>query len=325
MSALRFELTAPDLSAWRSGNTGIEGLWHFDSGRPGRHLLISALIHGNELCGAWALKELLESGLKPQAGQLTLMWANLQAFDCFDPERHDASRFVEQDMNRQWTDERLALADTVERRRAALIAPWVAGADWMLDLHSMHEPGPPLMLTGLHARNRVLAEQMGSPAHVVIDAGHQDGVRMRDYGPFGLSDEYAGDRRSLLIECGFHGDPASLRVARDACFRFLKSSAVVDEPTLKALLPGWSQAGVREPLILEVTEAVVARSEGFRFSQAWSGLTCIETAGTVIGDNDGEPVRTPYDRCVLVMPSVRQARAGVTVVRFARLLSKAAG
>jgi len=27
---------------------------------------------------------------------------------------------------------------------------------------------------------------------------------------------------------------------------------------------------------------------------------------------------TPYDDCVLVMPSLRQARAGVTVVRFAR-------
>jgi hypothetical protein len=26
---------------------------------------------------------------------------------------------------------------------------------------------------------------------------------------------------------------------------------------------------------------------------------------------------TPYDDCVLVMPSLRQARAGVTVVRFA--------
>ena len=43
-----------------------------------------------------------------------------------------------------------------------------------------------------------------------------------------------------------------------------------------------------------------------------------EQAGTVIGDNDGEAVVTPYDDCVLVMPSVRQALAGVTVVRFAR-------
>ena len=44
----------------------------------------------------------------------------------------------------------------------------------------------------------------------------------------------------------------------------------------------------------------------------------VPLAGTVIGDNAGESVRTPYDDCVLVMPSTRQARAGVTVVRFAR-------
>ena len=44
----------------------------------------------------------------------------------------------------------------------------------------------------------------------------------------------------------------------------------------------------------------------------------VTEAGTVIGDNDGEPVATPYDDCVLVMPSTRQARTGVTVVRFAR-------
>jgi len=63
---------------------------------------------------------------------------------------------------------------------------------------------------------------------------------------------------------------------------------------------------------------VVARSQAFRFSGDFRGLEVIARAGTVIGDNDGEPVVTPYDDCVLVMPSVRQARAGVTVVRFAR-------
>ena len=55
MTALIFELPCPDISAWRAGNTGVEGVWHFDSGLPGRHVMVSALVHGNELCGAWAL------------------------------------------------------------------------------------------------------------------------------------------------------------------------------------------------------------------------------------------------------------------------------
>lgn len=317
-SSLRFDLPAPDLSAWRAGNTGTEGVWHFDSGLPGRQVLVSALIHGNELCGAWALKGLLESGLRPHAGSLTLMFCNLAAFDRFDPANHDAARFVEQDMNRQWSDERMDAADSLERRRCAALRPFVARADWLLDLHSMHEPCAPLLLTGVQPRNLALAKQMAAPEHIVIDAGHQDGTRMRDYGRFGLPDAQAGDSRSLLVECGFHGDPASRAVAQDQCLRFIEASGIVDGAELARLLPGWRLTDAPRQWALQVTGPVVAKNERFTFTEAFTGLEVIARAGTVIGDNDGEPVTTPYDDCVLVMPSTRQARAGVSVVRFAR-------
>ena len=318
MNTLSFDLPCPDISMWRQGNTGTEGVWHFDSGLPGRHVLISALIHGNELCGAWALKGMLEARIQPASGKLTLMFANLSAFERFDPANHDASRFVDEDMNRQWMDERIVQPHTLERQRVAALAPWVRKADWVLDLHSMHEPGAPLLLTGTHPRNLALARALANPVHIVVDAGHKDGVRMRDYGRLGLPDAQAPETRSLLIECGFHGDPASRDVARDMCARFLEVSGAVAASVLQATLPGWKQADAREQWALEVTGPVVARSGNFRFTEPFTGLECIPRAGTVIGDNDGEPVTTPYDDCVLVMPSVRQARAGVTVVRFAR-------
>lgn len=318
MSTLRFDLPCPDMSAWRAGNTGTEGVWHFDSGLPGRHVLISALIHGNELCGAWALQGLLEAGVRPAHGKLTLMLANLRAFERFDPADHDASRFVDEDMNRQWMDERIAQPHSLERQRVAELAPWVRQADWVLDLHSMHEPGAPLLLTGIQPRNQQLAKALGNPVHIVVDAGHKDGVRMRDYTHFGLPDGQAPESRSLLIECGFHGDPASRDVARDLCVRFLAEAGSLSEAALAQALPGWKRPDAPQQWALDVTGPVVARSDKFRFTQPFTGLECIPKAGTVIGDNDGEPVTTPYDDCVLVMPSVRQARAGVTVVRFAR-------
>ena len=313
---LAFALPAPDLGAWRAGNTGTEGVWHFDSGRPGRHVMVSALVHGNELCGAWALKGLLEAGVRPAEGTLTLAFCNLEAFDRFDPRSHDASRFTDEDLNRQWMDERIDAGDTRERRRAAALRPFVARADWLLDIHSMHEPSAPLLLTGIQPRNLELARAMRSPEHIVVDAGHKDGVRMRDYGRFGdLADN---GTRSLLIECGFHGDPASRAVAQDQCVRFLEQSGAVAASTLAQQLPGWRLPDAPCQWALEVTGPVVATSSAFRFTQPFTGLERIEKAGTVIGDNDGVAVTTPYDDCVLVMPSVRQARAGVTVVRYAR-------
>ena len=83
-------------------------------------------------------------------------------------------------------------------------------------------------------------------------------------------------------------------------------------------LPGWRGLDAPRQWALDVTGPVVATSAQFRFAEPYQGLEMIAQAGTVIGWNDGEPVTTPYDDCVLVMPSTRQARAGVTVVRFAQ-------
>jgi predicted deacylase len=316
---LTFDLPAPDLSAWRAGNTGTEGVWHFASDVPGRHVMISALVHGNEVCGAWALKGLLHAGVRPQRGSLTLAFCNLEAFDRFDPADHDASRFVDEDLNRQWSAERIAEGGSRERRRAAALQAHVDRADWLLDLHSMHEPSPPLTLTGPLPRNLALARQLRSPEHIVIDAGHKDGVRMRDFGRFGAPDaDPASDALALLVECGFHGDPASRTVAQDQCARFLRAAGTLDDAALAQRLGGWLQPDAPRQWALDVTGPVVARSDDFRFAQSFTGLEVIAQAGTVIGWNDGEPVATPYDDCVLVMPSTRQARAGVTVVRYAR-------
>ncbi len=75
------------------------------------------------------------------------------------------------------------------------------------------------------------------------------------------------------------------------------------------------------PQALRVTEAVAARSNDFRFAQAWNGLEKLPQAGTVIGWSEGEPVTTPYDNCVLIMPSLANLRPGATVVRLAQPLA----
>ena len=317
---MQFDLPKPDIAAWRAGNTGVEGVWQFDSGRPGRALMISALVHGNELCGAWALKGLLEAGVRPQQGRLTLAFCNLAAFDRFDASSHDASRFVDEDLNRQWSSERLSAGGTQERRRALALLPFVEAADWLLDIHSMHEPAEPLLLTGMQARNLALARELRQPEYMVVDSGHKDGVRMRDFGRFGELCDDGSDNgsRSLLIECGFHGALSSRVVAQDMCVRFLQSAGTLDAEQAQRLLPGWRQPDAQQQWALDVTGPVVARSEKFRFVEPVRGLDLIARAGTLIAWNDDEAVTTPYDDCVLVMPSTRQAKAGVTVVRFAR-------
>lgn len=315
MGRPEFRLAVPDLGRWRQGNTGTEGVWRFESPEPGPRVAITALIHGNELCGAWAvsqLLELLDGAARLRRGRLTLALCNLAAFARFDAANPDASRFVEEDLNRQWSPERLATGASVESRRAAALRPWLEDADYLLDLHSMHEEGSPLLLAGMQPRHVEFVRELGLPGTVIIDPGHAEGRRMRDFGRFGSD---ADSARSVLIECGYHGDPDSRLVAQDAVHRLLGLTGVVD---LQDLPPVWRLDRPAAQWALEVTDAIVAESMDFRFAFTPADLQVIERKGTVVGREQGRDIVTPYDDCVLVMPSLRQLRPGVTVVRLAR-------
>lgn len=315
-----FDLPKPDLGPWRAGNTGVEGVWRFESGEPGPEVLVTALIHGNELCGAWAVLAALQVGLKPRRGALTLAFCNLAAFDRFERESFSRSRCVEQDLNRVWGAMPWRDAPTtLEQRRALQLLPFAERADWLLDLHSMHEPGPPLVLTGLAPRHVALARRIGTPALVVADAGHAEGLRLRDHGRWGVLEPAGGDdgSRSLLIECGFHGDPAARAVALDMLGRFLVAAGTVDELDVPG---GWWRPVLPLQQVLEVTQAVTAKAGAVppSFTRDWASGERIESAGTVIGFDGEAEIVAPYDGCTLIMPSLRAARPGATLVRLAR-------
>ena len=56
------------------------------------------------------------------------------------------------------------------------------------------------------------------------------------------------------------------------------------------------------------------------FVDDYRGLEVIPAAGTVIGHDGDRAVPTPYDNCVLIMPS-RRLRKGESAVRFGRFIS----
>jgi predicted deacylase len=316
LPAYPIEVAFPDLTPYAAGNSGIPYLYTFDSGVPGPHVMVNALTHGNEVCGAIAVADLLRLGIHPRRGRLTLAFANVEAYLRFDPAHPDASRFVDQDLNRVWTAAILddAARDSSELRRARALRPVLDTVDFLLDLHSMHERCAPLSVCGPLDKGIALARQLGTPAWIVSDEGHPEGRRMRDYAGFGAPDS---EKNALLIECGQHWEAAAVDVARDVTARFLLLHGVVEPSDLPA---AWLQEQPAATRVVRVTEPVVASSMDFRFAGRYAGLETFRDAGAVIGWRDGEPVTTPYPDCVLVMPSLRQLRPGVTVVRLGRLL-----
>jgi predicted deacylase len=312
-NAYTVEIAQPDISPYRKGNTGIEYATTIDSGKPGPHVMITALAHGNEICGAIVLDELFRTNIRPLHGKLSLVFCNVAAFDSFDPAQPEASRWVEEDFNRLWTAEVLdGPRDSADLRRARIIRPLVDSADLLLDIHSMQHPSEPLVLAGPLAKGRILAAEVGYPALAVCDAGHAAGKRMRDYAAFG---DAASPKNALLVECGQHWAKKTVGVARETTLRFLARFGVIDPeqgPLRFAEVPLPQKA-------VEVTHPVTITAEVFRFARVFTGLEVIAEAGTLIGWDGDREVRTPYDDCVLVMPSKRLYR-GQTAVRLGRFV-----
>lgn len=311
MDSYAIELSAPDISAYAAGNTGIPYVTSFDSGRPGPHVLVNALTHGNEICGAIALDELFRAGVRPAAGKLTLSFANVGAYRRFDATDPTASRFVDEDFNRVWDKAVLeGPRRSAELARARELRPLVDTVDLLLDIHSMQHATAPLMLAGLTEKCLELARRVGVPEIVVRDAGHAAGRRMRDYGGFG---DAKSPKVALLVECGQHWEKAAADVAIETTWRFLAVSGVLapaDALHILAVAP-------KPQRVVAVTDAVTIASDRFEFAAEYRGLEVIPRAGTVIGRDGERDIRTPYNDCVLIMPSRRLTR-GQTAVRLGR-------
>lgn len=306
------EFVPPDISAFRAGNRGVDYVATIDSGRSGPHVLLNALTHGNETCGAAALIALHEMNIRPRQGRLTMVFANVAAFEAFDPADPYANRFLDEDFNRIWRNDYLDSAGfSAEVARARQLRPIYAEADALLDLHSMSNDASPLLLCGRTRRGRLLARRLGYPAWAVADDGHRAGPRLIDYDAFA---DPGGARTAILVECGQHWRAESADVALKVCLRMLNAYGILDRGPAMA-----SPRREKRQRLVEVTHAVTARSDRFAFCENFVGLEIIPHAGAVIGFDGDDAVTTPYDNCVLVMP-IRHVHAGQTAVRFGRII-----
>jgi predicted deacylase len=311
---ISIDVAIPDIERWKAGNTGIPYVWRFESACPGPRVTIQALTHGTEVCGAICNDGLLREAARPQRGTLTLTFANVEAFGSFDAADPFASRCVDEDFNRLWTAEVLDGPRTSrDLARARELRPVYDATDYLLDLHSMTDPCPPLALAGCQRKGLELAHAVGIPEHIVIDAGHAAGKRLRDYGAF---DDPVDPRCALLIECGQHWERAAPEVAKQSALRFLRHFGMADPAFFEAHVDGTPLPAQRA---IQVTDVVTIESDDFGFVQPVAGLAVVAKGGSLLARDGSRDVRTPYDNAVLIMPT-RRPRKGETAVRIGRFL-----
>jgi hypothetical protein len=308
------DVDVPDIARWAPGNIGIPYVWRFKAAAEGPRVTVQALTHGNEVCGAIALDWLLREGLRPVRGSLTLIFANAAAYESFDTTDPYAARCLDEDFNRIWDPPILdGTRRTRELLRARELRPCYDATDFLLDLHSMTDPCAPLALAGRRRKGLLLARALGMPQHIVVDAGHQAGRRLRDYAQF---DDPSDWRNALLIECGQHWERAAPVVAQQTTLRFLRHFELVDPAFTNAFIDASALPAQRT---IEITDAVTIETSSFAFALPVHGMMTIDRSGTLLARDGGREIRTPYDNCVLIMPT-RRPRPRETAVRLGRYI-----
>ena len=125
--------------------------------------------------------------------------------------------------------------------------------------------------------------------------------------------------REKLLEGGDHGPVVALdNPESSALVGRLRHTGSADADWTARHLPRAKPAPQR---LIEVTHAVTIKSPEFRFAADYRGLEVIPKKGSVLGHDGSDPVKTPYDDCVLIMPS-RRLQPGQTAVRLGRYVEQ---
>lgn len=288
--------------------------------RPGPTLLCICGIHGNEPAGVQAAARVL-SALGPRAshirGDFVALAGNRKALAA-------GRRFIDRDLNRAWTDDRLQrlrteigpealeaedqeqveLLDAIETVVSA-----ARGPVYVLDLHTTSGGGGPFTLFGDTLPNRAFASHV--PVPMILGLEEQlEGTLLAFLGRHGLV--------AAVFETGQHEEPRAVDRAEAGLWLCAAAAGLLPDTLLPEAARGRKllQADLGNlPRVLEMRyRHPVAPDDAFRMDPGYRNFQPVKLGQPVARDVSGE-VRVP-ERGRILMPLYQtQGEDGFFLIR----------
>jgi len=290
---------------------------------PGPKLLVLGAVHGNEVCGAKAITQLLQEFDK---GEISIERGSVTFVPVSNPLAYQLrQRTGERNLNRNMAPS--AIPQDFEDRIANVLCPLFEAHDVLLDLHSFHTGGAPFVMVGPQDNSGTLEPFSNAEAEMQlalctgaprIVEGWLDtyarGVSRRAAVPadtasartqtlvtdpnYGVgTTEYMRSRGGygVTLECGQHDDPQAVAVARRAILQTLALLKMVALPL---------EVSPEQREILRLIDVTDREHAGDSFPREWRSFDAVK-AGEVIGTrHSGADVKAPADGFV-VFPNPR--------------------
>lgn len=254
--------------------------------------------HGNEPSGVHATERVLETIKErdlPLRGAVVALIANIAAL-------RNHSRFMEQDLNRMWTSDRVhavtsgmldddfmehLVAERFEQSQIIQaidhITTEAAGPISFIDLHTTSAPSAPFCVLGDSLRNRRLAAHL--PVTRILGAEEVLEGTLPDYiNQLGLA--------SVGFEAGQHDDPLSIELHESAIWLLIEASGILhrrDIPDFDRHYRTLSDASLGLPPVVEVRDHHrVGERDGFRMQPGFDNFQLISEGELLGADNERE-------------------------------------
>lgn len=280
---------------------------------PGPTLIVVGGIHGNEPAGVLAGRRVLErlrEGRIPLAGELVVLAGNVGALGL-------GQRYQVKDLNRQWTEARVAALaalagsplaceedapeDAEDREQRELyvalqeVMGQARGPVYLLDFHTTSAAGVPFTLYGDTPRHRAFARHFPLPSILGLEE-LVDGVLV----------EWLSHRGcvTMVIEAGQHEDPNSVDNLEAALWLALDAAGLAGQERLPEFARSWARlerARGDLPHVMEVmSRHAVAPDHEFRMEPGFANIARTRAGQLLARDRRGE-IRAARDG-LLFMP-----------------------
>lgn len=289
---------------------------------PGVRLIVLGAVHGNEVCGTQAIHQVIQA---LDAGDITLKAGSVTFVPVTNPMAYAKNeRNGQRNLNRNLYPK--AQPQDFEDEIANWLCPLLARHDVLLDLHSFHTPGQPMVMMGPEdntgslepfsqaAAENALACVLGVNRFVDgwLDT-YAKGVARRQ-ARFGDSTDYQqllnNDVRygvgtteymreqggyALTLECGQHQAPDAAAIGY---------KAIINTLIHLGLIEGEAPQPVQARQCLRLYDVIDREAPEDAFNAAWESFQPV-AAGTVIGTRaSGEAVVADQDGFI-VFPNPR--------------------
>ena len=270
---------------------------------PGPTLIVIGGLHGNEPSGNAAMQrvaESLERARTPMRGDVTMVAGNLGALV-------RGVRFVDHDLNRGWSRERLAALraaapetlDAEDREQLALAEALEAalgaarGPAFLLDLHATSAAGIPFAL----CRDSPEARRFAGAFPLTVVLGLIEALS-------GTLAGYLGDRcTAVVVEGGQNSAPATIRNHEAVLWLALAAAGIVvepDVPSIEARRETLTRTRGDLPPVLEVHHRhAIAAEDRFRMEPGFANIQRVDGNQLLAHDRAGE-IRAPEPGFVLM-------------------------